>query len=192
METTEKEYNKLQWFLFVVLIPTLFTLLVVVVLLSVAGFNPIGTIKEYAEKTPLLSNLFDKKGSDIQTDTENLKVTIGKLETEINTKQDEITKLENELDTKVDEIKTLQQEIEVLSNEIVALQEEKLTKTKTNEEMKQLYELMSPKNAALIIPKLNELEAKDILSSLETETLAEILEKMSPEDAARYTELLTK
>lgn len=192
MEAIEKEYSRLQWFLFVVLIPTLFTLILVVVLLSVAGFNPIGTIKEYAEKTPLLSSLFEKKESDVQDDTENLKATITNLETEINTKQDEIEKLEDELGTKVNEINTLQDEIERLSKEIGVLQEVRVAKTKTIEEMTQLYELMSPKNAALIIPNLNEGEAKDILSSLETEKLAAILEKMSPEDAARFTELLTK
>jgi flagellar protein FlbB len=192
MEAIEKEYSRLQWFLFVVLIPTLFTLLLVVVLLSVAGFNPIGTIKEFAEKTPVLSGLIEEKGSDIQNDTEKLNATIKNLETEITTKQVEIEKLEDELGTKANEINALQEEIDSLSYEIRVLQEEKLAKTKTIEEMTELYELMSPKNAALIIPKLNEVEAKDILSSLETEKLAAILEKMSPEDAARFTELLTR
>ncbi|MDT3764075.1 magnesium transporter MgtE N-terminal domain-containing protein [Priestia filamentosa] len=54
------------------------------------------------------------------------------------------------------------------------------------------YESMSPKNAALIISELKEDQALDLLGQLKTEALANILSKMEPDVAAKYTELLAE
>ncbi|MFT4413564.1 MotE family protein [Fredinandcohnia humi] len=190
-ETTEKEYSKLQWFLYVVLIPSVFTLIIVGVLLYVSGFNSVGAIKDFGAKIPGISGLFQKEETK-QQETSEPKVSVPELKATISEKEAKITELEDELGLKEDEINALQEDIDRLSNEIHVLQDERLAKSKTIEELTKMYELMSPKNAALIIPNLNENEAREILSSLKTEKLAAILEKMSPEDAARFTELLTE
>ncbi|WP_449540010.1 MotE family protein [Ferdinandcohnia sp. Marseille-Q9671] len=192
METTEKEYSKFQWFLFVVLIPSLFTLVVVFVLLTVAGFNPVGTIKEFTNKLPVVSSLFNDEEDKQTQKTGEAEVSTVDLELEIQTKESEIADLKNQLDKKSGEIDSLQYEIDRLSEEIVQLQEEHLAKSKSLQELTQMYELMSPKNAAKIIPNLKENEAKEILTSIDTEKLAAIFEKMSPQDAARFTELITQ
>ncbi|MCH1623782.1 MotE family protein [Fredinandcohnia quinoae] len=191
METTEKDYSKIQWFLFVIFIPTLFTVILVIVLLSVAGVNTLGMVKDFAEKVPVISNLFteEEKATEKNEKTEEKVV---KLQTEISKKKESIDKLEKSLTTKQEEIDSLKLEISKLTNELTSLQEDTLSKGRTFEELTKMYETMSPKNAALIIPNLKESDAKEILATIKTDKLAAILEKMSPEDAAKYTELLTK
>ncbi|MDR4886497.1 hypothetical protein RGU12_02915 [Fredinandcohnia sp. QZ13] len=190
MEPNEKEYSKFQWFLFVVLIPSFFTVVVIFVLLSVAGFNPIGTVKDFAAKVPGISSLFnDEEDSKVQKEDE---VSVSDLEAEIQAKESKITQLESELETKDGEIQSLEIEIENLSDEIVRLQEERLAKSKSLNDLTKMYEQMSAKNAAKIIPNLKDDEAREILTSINTEKLAAIFEKMSPEDAARFTQLITQ
>jgi flagellar motility protein MotE (MotC chaperone) len=53
------------------------------------------------------------------------------------------------------------------------------------------YETLSAKKAAPIITKMTNDEALKILTNIKAETLAGILENMQPEDAAKYTQLLT-
>ncbi|MEH7222560.1 MotE family protein [Bacillus sp. JJ1566] len=190
MEPNEKEYSKFQWFLFVVLIPSFFTLIVVFVLLYVAGFNPLGTVKDFASKVPVISSLFNNE-EDGQVQKED-EVSVSDLVAEIQTKESKIIQLESELETKNGEIHSLELEIESLSDEIVKLQEERLAKSKTLTDLTKMYEQMSPKNAAKIIPNLKDDEAREILTSINTEKLAAIFEKMSPEDAARFTQLITQ
>ena len=50
---------------------------------------------------------------------------------------------------------------------------------------------MSAKSVAPVIVKMTDAEAIRILASLKPDTLAAVLEKMSPEDAAKYTTLMT-
>ncbi|WP_285864338.1 magnesium transporter MgtE N-terminal domain-containing protein [Lederbergia lenta] len=49
---------------------------------------------------------------------------------------------------------------------------------------------MTPKKAAPIILEMKEEEAIKILSNLNTASLAKVLEKMPPEKAATYSDLL--
>ena len=51
---------------------------------------------------------------------------------------------------------------------------------------------MSAKTSAPVIVKMSDAEALRILTSLKPETVAKIFEKMLPEDAAKYTELMSK
>ncbi|MEH7385732.1 MotE family protein [Bacillus sp. JJ1521] len=192
METNEKEeYSKFQWFFYVVFIPSFFTLIVVFVLLSVTGFNPIGAVKGFASKVPVISSLFEDEEKESQAQNED-EIYVADLETEIQAKESKITQLESELDTKNGEIHSLELEIENLSDELVKFQEERLSKGKTLNELTKMYEQMSAKNAAKILPNLKDDEAREILSSINTEKLAAIFEKMSPEDAAKFTQLITQ
>lgn len=191
METSEKEYSKFQWFLFVVLIPTIFTLIVVFVLLSVAGLNPLGAMKEFAIKVPGISSIFNDEEKEVQK-LEEAEGSVEELEAEILAKETKITELEKALETKSGEIQTLENEIRNLSDELIKLQDERLAKSKSLDELTKMYEMMSPKNAAKIIPNLKEEEATEILTSIDTKKLAAIFEKMAPEDAAKFTQLITQ
>lgn len=54
------------------------------------------------------------------------------------------------------------------------------------------YEKMSAKAVAPIIVEMKDEQALEILSNLKPDTLSQVLAKMDPKEAARYTELLSK
>ena len=49
-EAEEKSYSKLQWFIVVIIIPSIFALAVALIVATVAGVNVIDKAKEYSEK----------------------------------------------------------------------------------------------------------------------------------------------
>nr|WP_225941854.1 hypothetical protein [Sporosarcina limicola] len=53
------------------------------------------------------------------------------------------------------------------------------------------FEQMSAKSAAPVIMKMSDAEAIRILTNLKSDTLASVLEKMPPENAAKYTTMMT-
>lgn len=187
-----KVYSKFQWFLFVIVIPTLFTITLALVLLTIAGVNVFEYAKVIGQNTPIISKYVPKEADPVVEKKENLEHQISSLEGKIQEKDEKIADLEKKLEGQRIEISYLQEEIFSLEEQLLLKEEEQKKHTKTIAEISKLYETMSPKNAAVIIPKLDNEEAISILSALKTETVSKILEKMDPEDAAKYTQLLTE
>lgn len=184
----EKKVNKFQWFVFTVLIPLLFAIVVALIVFSFAGVNVFEKAKEYGQKIPFFSSLVDKEEEKTVVDWET---NIIELEAEIKDREAQISGLQTELDSKSVEVERANLEIEQLQIQIadlIALQEENKRAFK---DIVRTYETMSAKKAAPIIALLRDEEAVKILTNLKTDTLAAIMEKMEPEDAAKYTELLT-
>jgi flagellar protein FlbB len=187
----EREYNKFQWFLYVILIPFLFTVTLIVVILSVAGFKPLEKTKEIAGNIPLLETFIaDEK--QIMNQEERLKQEIVKLQKTVQEKEATLLEMERDLQEKQDKIEELQIEIEKLRAELQAKEEEQQLQNQRIKNIASLYETMSPKKAALVISSLDDSEAEKILTALPIDQVAAILEKMSPEDAAKYTKLLSQ
>jgi flagellar protein FlbB len=193
-ETSEKSYSKLQWFLFVVLIPVLFAIALTLVIMTVAGVNVFDAAKKYGEKIPGISQLIP---GEQKTSEQILKDRLIEQKATVEEKTLQIKKLEQELENKQKEIDSLKKEIERLNAEMETKQQS--TETEKEQEQKQtikdiikMYESMSAKSAAQIITELSDNEAVTILSSLNSERAADILEKMDPANAAKYTSLLAK
>lgn len=192
---TEEKVGKFQWFLFVIVIPLLFTIALTLVITTIAGVNVFDVAKKYGANLPFISKLV----GDTQKSTEQvLKENMLQQKATIEEKTMQIKKLEKEVKNKQSEIDALKQEIKRLNDELSAKQQGNTTSPPLNEkkptvqDIAKMYETMSPKNAALIIPKMSDQEAVNILSALGSDTVAAILEKMTPADAAKYTALLTK
>ena len=185
-----KKHNKFQWFLGVVFIPILFTLVVAVIVASFAGVDVWGKAKELSEKIPFIAS--DEEKLAVQK-TEELEMRITDLNAEVQFRDDTITVLETEIDRKEQEIGTLTLKKEQLEKQIEALMntEDSVHKTKSLNEMTRTFENMSVRSAAPIIESMNENDALTILSTLKSDTLAGLLEKMNPEIAAKFTTLLT-
>lgn len=185
-----KKHNKFQWFLGVVFIPILFTLVVAVIVASFAGVDVWGKAKELSEKIPFIAS--DEEKLAVQK-TEELEMRITDLNAEVQFRDDTITVLETEIDRKEQEIGTLTLKKEQLEKQIEALMntEDSVHKTKSLNEMTRTFENMSARSAAPIIESMNENDALTILSTLKSDTLAGLLEKMNPEIAAKFTTLLT-
>ncbi|MFD1735817.1 MotE family protein [Bacillus salitolerans] len=192
MELQEKEStikSKLQWFLFVVLIPFLFAITVALVVLTIAGVNVFDAAKQYGQHIPFVSSIIP--GVEPEIDAEDkLREDLIDLEATNQDQQSQITDLKNEVEQKQAEIDTLKTEIEKLNEELLAKEEENQDTTQTKQDLAKIYESMSTKNAAAILTELQDEDALNILRTLSSAKLSAILAKMEPADAARYTELL--
>jgi flagellar motility protein MotE (MotC chaperone) len=187
-EQESKKYNRIQWFFVVIVIPTIFALVVAVIVVSFAGVDVWGKAKEISGNIPFLSDNEEKSNQDVLKEMENRVI---ELQTEIEVREETITVLESEMDGKEQEIQSLQLEKEQLQMQLEELNKPQENGLQTFKEIISTFENMSAKKAAPIISLMNENEALNILSNLKPETLASFLENMDPEKAAKYTTLLT-
>jgi flagellar motility protein MotE (MotC chaperone) len=188
LEQNENKYNRLQWFLVVVIIPLLFALTVTIIVMTIAGKNVFDTVNKYGQKIPFISSYFS--GDDTRS-IEKLELNLVDLEASVQDREAKIEKLESQLSNKDEEIERSELEKEQLTSqiaELMAIQEENKRAFK---DIVQTYETISAKKAAPILVNLSDEEALKILTNVKAETLAAILENMSAEEAAKYTELLT-
>ncbi len=83
-------------------------------------------------------------------------------------------------------------EQEKLLDEIDTLNRGKDDSKTEFKEIVNTFEQMSAKSAAPVITKMSDAEAIQILTNLKPDKLAAIFEKMTPEDAAKYTTMITE
>lgn len=187
-ELETKKTSRFQSFIYVVLIPLLFTITVALIVMTILGYNVFELTKEYGQKIPFVSSMISDDASDSAKDIETNMI---ELEAEIKDREAKITKLETELESKDQEISRAELEKERLQEEIDELTAMKEENKRAFKDIVKTYETISAKKAAPILSQMSETEALQILTNLKSDRLAEIMEKMEPEDAARYTELLT-
>ena len=172
-----------------VIIPLMFTTAVVLIIAKVADVNVFDQAKEWTSKVPFL----EQKAPDEKVEGDLiLEERVISLQAEIQEKEAQLFEVQDELTVVKDSNETLEIEKEQLNEEIEKL---KLAQSETKRDFKEIvttYEQMSAKSSAPVITKMGDAEAIQILSSLKPATLASILEKMSPEEAAKYTSMLTK
>ena len=186
--TEEKPYSKFQWFLFAI-IPVVFTVLMALVIMSVLDVNVFQWAKDKGKDLPLISGLID---NNEMTETEvAYEKRIVDLEAEIKDSEAQIGKLENIIETKDQEIQKSDIEKERLKEEVRELRAVQTENKKAFTEIIRTYESMSPKKAAPILAAMDDEESIKILSSLKSDNLAAILERMEPARAATITNKLT-
>ncbi|ARD49298.1 MotE family protein [Sporosarcina sp. P33] len=189
MTESKKSIGFLQIVLAWIIIPLMFTAAVVLIIAKVADVNVFDQAKEWTSKVPFL----EKKAPDEKVEGDLiLEERVISLQAEIQEKEAQLFELQDELTQVKDSNEALEIEKEKLNEEIEKL---KLAQSESKRDFKEIvttYEQMSPKSSAPVITKMGDAEAVQILSSLKPATLAAILEKMSPEQAAKYTSMLTK
>ncbi|PIC81397.1 hypothetical protein CSV75_06355 [Sporosarcina sp. P18a] len=172
-----------------IIIPLMFTTAVVLIIAKVADVNVFDQAKEWTSKIPFL----EQKAPEEKVEGDLiLEERVISLQAEIQEKEAQLFEVQDELAKVKDSNETLIIEKEKLNEEIEKL---KLAQSESKRDFKEIvttYEQMSAKSSAPVITKMGDAEAVQILSSLKPATLAAILEKMSPEDAAKYTSMLTK
>ena len=185
-----KKYNKIQWFFVVIVIPSIFALIVAAIVASFAGVDVWGKAKELSDKIPFVATDKEKVA---QQKVEEMEKRVTELNTEIQFRDDTIAELETEMDGKEREIQNLTLEKEQLEMQMDELRNvgDSVNEPQTMSEIIRTFENMSAKKAAPIIESMNENDALTILSSLKSDTLAGLLENMSPDVAAKFTTLLT-
>ncbi|AKS38049.1 hypothetical protein NP92_06605 [Anoxybacillus gonensis] len=187
-----KKTSKFQWFLFVGFIPLLFTLSIVLLVLTFSGINVFEQGKKYASQLPFVSQWIE--GTEAN-EKKKLQQQIVELKATIVEKEKQLTKANDVLKEKESEIDALKQEIARLQTENEQVQDPRSSIEQTNGsrvDVVKMYETMSPKKAAEIIPQMSDQEAVNLLSKLKTDKVSSILEKMDAVNAAKYTSLLAK
>lgn len=193
MKKNENDSSKLQWTFFVIVIPFIFTVTFITVILTVAGVDVAGKMKEAISHLPgtadhtSVQEKKNSKNADASPAAE-LEVENKLQKTTIEKQQQEISALENDADLKVREIQQLSQEVKSLKEQLLGSE----NKEKEGKDIAKLYEKMSSKKAAEIIPFLSDEEALLILTSIKDDQLIAVMEKMSAEDAAKYTKMLAE
>ncbi|MFD0049311.1 MotE family protein [Actinomycetes bacterium NPDC127524] len=194
MDKEEKKNNRLQWFLFVVLIPLLFTITIALIVLSFAGVNVLHASKSLADNIPFISKMTgssDKNNKAAKEGSTDSKKELAQLEAGIKSKTAEVAKLENIIDSKDQEIQRSSAEKQQLENEIKDLNAAQADNKRAMKDIVTTYETMAPKKAAPILTKMPDDNAVRILSKIKAASLAAIMEQMQPADAARLTKKLT-
>ncbi|HAQ07788.1 MAG TPA: hypothetical protein DCR24_09790 [Bacillus bacterium] len=187
-EKEVQSVNRFQWFLFVVAIPTLFAVVIALVVLSFAGINIFQTANDLGMKIPIISDMIKKES---QPSVEKFEENIISLEAEIKDREAKMEQLEAKIESKDMQVKRMELEktqLEAQIEELTAIQEEN---KRAFRDIVKTYETMSAKSAAPIISQMENDEALKILTNIRAESLAAIMEKLSAEDAARFTEMLT-
>lgn len=185
MEQPEKKSGFFQKLFSYFLISIVFCIAVLLIITMVTEKN----VFEYIEELPLFSSDSDQKLFTSSSETEQKIVT---LQAELQEKEAGIAQIQSQFDSTTVENNQLQVEIERLQYEIEKLKISQEESIKEFKDILSTYEKMSAKKAAPIIIEMNETEAVRILSNMKPDTLTAIFEKMSPQDAAKFTQLLTE
>ena len=173
----------------VVLIPLLFASAVLLIIAKITDVNIFDKTKELTENLPFVSET--KVENEKENDPE-LEEHVVSLQAKIKEKEAEVFQLQQQLDTSAEEKDELLIEQEKLIHEIKSLERGTDSKKQKLTEIISTFEKMSAKSAAPVLINMSDAEAIQILTNLKPDNLASILEKMPPEEAAKYTTLMTE
>lgn len=190
MEMEEKSPGFFKKFFYLFLIPLMFIIAICLILATVTEYNVFKMADEAIEKIPFIGSK-DEESAVVENTSLNEEKVVS-LQAEIQEKELQITNLQSQIDASAAEKEELLAEQERLLFEIEKLQRNQEEAQKEFNEILSTFEKMSAKTAAPILVKMSDTESLRIMSSMKPDTLSAIFTKMSPEDAARYTELLSQ
>ena len=187
MENEPKKTGLGKKILYLFIIPLLFA---VALLLTFAQITNINVF----EKAKVFTSLGQEEPKDEneKKKTNRLEERVVSLQAEIQQKEVQIDKLQAEIDSSEKSQESLLLEQESLLQQIEELKRQNEQTKRDYAEVVSTFEKMSAKTAAPVITNMSDAEALRILASLKPDTVAKIYEKMSSQDAAKYTELMTK
>ncbi|MBO0585782.1 hypothetical protein [Sporosarcina sp. E16_8] len=185
----EEKSGTFQKLLLWVLIPLLFTTALVLIIAKFADVNVFDKAKELTGSLPFVT---EKKEEDPIVGDLVLEERVVTMQAEIQEKEAQLFKVQQDFDKSAIANEKLLIEQEKLLDEIAVLMRDKDNSKQDFNEIVKTFEQMSAKSSAPVITKMSDAEAIRILTSLKSATLASILEKMTPEDAAKYMTMMTK
>ncbi|MBN8191461.1 MotE family protein [Bacillus sp. NTK074B] len=187
-EEKKDSYSRLQRFIFIILIPLLFAITFALVIMTFAGINIFEKAQTISSDIPFLAKVIPS--NDVE-DRKQLQEKIITLNASIEDQKAKMAQLQSELDQKDNSNEQFQATIQQQKEELEELRQIGEENKRAFKEVVSTFETMSAKSAAPVLMEMEDEKAMKILSSIKPDTLADILEKMPPEDAARYTGLLS-
>lgn len=197
---TERKYNRLEWFFYIILLPVSFTLALTGILMTLLGYDVITPALEWGNKIPYVEKVLpdaktDQKVHSAQQPSAEMQIAelnqqIAALNEEIQQKQSEVEAAKKEKEAIIENENKLKQEIVDMQKQ---MEEKRITdqerKNKIND-LAKLYTTMSASKAAPIIGNLSMEEAVLVLAAMKPAERAAIVSKMNPKQAADLTILL--
>ena len=175
----------LAWFV----IPLVFAIAVLLIIAKVADVNVVEKAKEWTSSIPALEA---KEENTIETkDDEILEERIVVLKEELKQKDQQLMDVQEDLKKSDTEKEKLKVAAEKLQAEIKVLEQSTDDTKKETSQLVSTFEQMSPKAVAPVITEMDDARALQLLSGMKANTLAAVLEKMTPAEAAKYTALLS-
>lgn len=184
-EQEEKSPGFFQKIFILGIIPTLFLVTVLLIISTFTSFNVFEKSKDMLSFLPFISSEEDETLG-------NTKEKIVSLQAEIKQKEAQYEKLKAQLDAAKSENETLLKEQQNLQFEIDKLKRAQEQATMEFAGVLTTYENMDPQSSAPVLVQMGDTQAVNILSQLDPKTVADILSVMSPADAAKYTELMSR
>lgn len=197
MSVKTKESGKFQWFLFVILIPLVFAIIVTAVLFQLLDVNAAAPLQNAASKIPVVKELITAKEPAGKSAASNQEDGTQELKKTIEDQKQQLSILESDLKASQEEVNRLNQKIRSMENLEQKSKDESSNSNEANEKREidklvAIYESMSGGKAAKILAELNDEEALTLLTKLSNRKLTDILSQMTPEDAARFTTMLSE
>ncbi|WP_040948673.1 MotE family protein [Gorillibacterium massiliense] len=193
MESEKSELNALERFLIWFLVPIVFAVVLIMVLLTMFGYDTKGNLLSVAHKIPIVQNWVPKENTDTSgngaaasaTASDKLKekdALIQKLQKQLKDQEADLKKSQDNFLRKDDTLKELQTKYDAL----VADQQQTSDEAYGNKvsELSKLYAGMNPGKAAPILQNMTLSERVLVLSGMKVDQQALILEKMTPAIAA--------
>lgn len=115
-----------------------------------------------------------------------LREALERRQSELDHRQEELNAMESRVNDKLEEMQALEGRIKMMLKDAQTLQDEKLR------HLVDVYTNMKPKQAAQVLETLNEQTAVRILAAMRGRQAGEILTNVTPEKAAKLSEMLTK
>ncbi|OAJ75409.1 hypothetical protein AYJ08_04590 [Brevibacillus sp. SKDU10] len=190
----EREYNRLEWLLYIIVIPALFASLLAGILASLLGYDVVGSVKDWLNNIPYVEKLIPDDTPTSQTvegSKEDSKTeTKAQVNEEAAKSKQAADQLQKEVSQKDSTIAALQKQIANLQKATEEKRIEEEERQKQFQDLAKIYSSMSAKNAAAIVSNLSKEEAVVVLSKMKTDEQAQLLAKMDPKKAADISILL--
>ncbi|KEO82933.1 magnesium transporter MgtE N-terminal domain-containing protein [Tumebacillus flagellatus] len=192
MQESERRYSGMEWTFYIIILPMLFTALLVGIILQFLGWDITGKIGHAARAIPGVSKILpaEETQSAADGDKPDPAQQLQDAEDQIKALEDSKKQLESDMSKKDTEISNLKKQIDDLKKKADAT-----AKNGTSAggaaaadpyvQQAQVYSQMSPAKAAAVMSQLSVTELKHIFSKMTNEQQAAILEKMDPAIASK-------
>ncbi|MBL0388913.1 hypothetical protein JJB07_20155 [Tumebacillus sp. ITR2] len=192
MQESEHRYSGMEWTFYIVILPMLFTALLVGIILQFLGWDITGKIGHAARAIPGVSKILPAEPQETAANGETQADPAKQLQDaqdQIKSLEDTKKQLESDMVKKDSEITNLKKQIDDLKKKPDAKKDGSTTGTASTTDpfvqQAQVYAQMSPTKAAAVMSQLSVTEVKHIFSKMTNEQQAAILEKMDPAIASK-------
>ncbi|MFC4768787.1 hypothetical protein [Effusibacillus consociatus] len=178
----ERAYGKMEWLFYIIILPLLFTSLILGLVLQFMGYNVTGKLLSVARQTPVISSIVppDEKTKQERSEVRKLTAELDQVKKDLEQAKQTSEQYAQDLAQKEQQVAQLKQKNEQADKQESDRQAaDEYWKTQAK-----VYSEMSPKNAAGILASLPLVEARAIIGRMTTDVKASVLEKMDPKYAA--------